>query len=112
MENGNGKTKWLAISLPILAAIVAVLGFIYAVGQRTSKIIEVVEWKNDTAPRIERMDANGTTSFKLFHEEYLRTQARQEAKLIDLESQIHEKQMEDLKQRIQTLERKPNEDRH
>ena len=105
-ENGNGTKKWIAISLPILAAIVAVLGFIYAIGQRTSKIVEVVDWKNDTAPRIERMDAQGTTSFKLFHDEYLRTQARQEAKLIDLEAQIHDKQVEDLKQRILTLERK------
>jgi hypothetical protein len=105
-RNGNGRTRWLAISLPILAAITAVLGFFYGIGQRGGKITEVVDWKAETAPRIERMDAQGTTSFKLFHDEYLRTQARQEAKLIELEQQIHDRQMEDLKARIQTLERK------
>lgn len=105
-SNGNGRTKWVAISLPILAAVAGILGFFYGVGQRTNKIAEVVEWKNETAPRIERMDRSGTTSFDLFHQEYLRTQARQEDKLKELEQQIHDKQMEDIKQRMLTLERK------
>jgi len=106
-HNGNGKAKWFAIGIPLLAAITAVLGFFYGIGQRGGKITEVVDWKQETAPRIERMDSQGTTSFKLFHDEYLRTQARQEAKLIDLEQQIRDKQLEDLRARLQTLERKP-----
>jgi flagellar basal body-associated protein FliL len=106
-HNGNGKAKWVAIGLPIIIAAVGVLGFFYGVGQRTNKIAEVVEWKQETAPRIERMDSQGTTSFKLFHDEYLRTQARQEAALIELEHQIRDKQLEDLRARLQTLERKP-----
>jgi hypothetical protein len=105
-ENGNGKTKWVAISLPILAAVAGILGFFYGVGQRTNKIAEVVDWKTETAPRIERMDSQGTTSFKLFHEEYLRTQARQEATMEKLRQEVHDKEMADLKERLLTLERK------
>jgi hypothetical protein len=107
MTNGNGRTKWVAIGLPLLIAVVSVFGFIYAIGQRTSKIVEVVEWKKEIAPRIERMDSKGTISFELFHEEYLRTQEKQEARLHELEKAIYDKQIEDIKSRIQTLERKP-----
>lgn len=104
--NGNGKTKWLAIAIPILAAATAVLGFFYGIGQRGGKITEVVDWKTETAPRIERMDSQGTTSFKLFHDEYLRRQVRQEEQMDKLQQEVHDKQMADLKERILTLERR------
>lgn len=103
--NGNGKTKWIAIGLPLLIAIVGVLGFIYGIGQRGGKISEVVDWKIETAPRIERMDARGTNSFEIFHEEYLRTQKRQEDELERLRQAIYDKRMDDLRSRIQALEK-------
>jgi hypothetical protein len=108
-KNGNGRTRWLVIAIPLLAAIAGVLGFMYAIGQRTSKIGEVVDWKSETAPRIERMDSQGTTSFKLFHDEYLRRQLRQEEEMDRMRQAIYDKQMADLKERILTLERKPHE---
>src|SRR4029077_19507812 len=101
------KGKWIAICTSILSFIAAVIFGAYVLGQRTGKVLDLHDWKTETAPRIERMDSQGTTSFKIFHDEYLRTQARQEAKLIELEQLIHDKQIEDLKARIQTLERKP-----
>lgn len=106
-ETNNGRTKWLVIGIPVITAVMAVLGTVYVVGQRTGKITEVVDWKTDTAPRIERMDAKGTNSFEIFHDEYLRRQVRQEAELDKLRQDIHEKEMSDLKERILTLERKP-----
>jgi len=105
-DDNNGRTKWIAIGLPLLIAIFGVIGFIYAVGQRTNKIVEVVDWKNETAPRIERMDARGTNSFEIFHDEYLRRQVRQEAELDKLEKEIHDREISDLRERILTLERK------
>lgn len=105
-KNGNGKSRWLAIGLPLVIAAVGVLGFFYGVGQRTNKIVEVVDWKKDTAPRIERMDAKGTNSFEIFHEEYLRTQARQNNELERLRQEIHDKTIADIKERLLTLERK------
>jgi hypothetical protein len=102
--NGNGKTKWLAIGLPLLAAIMAVLGFMYGIGQRGGKITEVVEWKKETAPRIERMDSKGTISFELFHIQYDKEQAQQYERIKELEREV--KQIEVLKSRIDTLEKK------
>ena len=97
--NGNGKTKWLAISIPILAAVTAVLGFFYGIGQRGGKITEVVDWKTETAPRIERMDSKGTISFKLFHDEYLQPkQAQQYERIKDLEKEV--RHIEALKARV------------
>jgi hypothetical protein len=81
MENNgknNGK-RWLVYALPIISAFFAVIGTVYVIGQRTNKIVEVVDWKKETAPMIEKMNGEGTTSFKIFHEEYLRRQVRQEA---------------------------------
>jgi hypothetical protein len=106
-KNGNGKAKWIAIVASILSFFAAVIFGAYVLGQRTGKVLDLNEWKTETVPRLERMDSQGTLSFKSFHEEYLRTQARQEAKLIELEKDIHEKQVEDLKARLLTLERKP-----
>jgi flagellar basal body-associated protein FliL len=105
-EPKNGKGKWIAIISTILSFVVGIIFAAYVLGQRTGKVLDLNEWKTETAPRIERMDAVGTNSFKFFHDEYLRTQARQEAMLIELQTEIHDKQMEDVKARLLTLERK------
>lgn len=102
-KNGN---RWLLIGLPLMSAVFAVLGTVYLVGQRTNKIAEVVEWKNDTAPRIERMDSKGTVSFELFHIQYDKEQAQQYERIKDLEHALYDKRIEDLKLRLETLERK------
>jgi hypothetical protein len=92
--NGNGR-KWITIGSAILSFAVAVIFATYILGQRTGKVLDLESWRNEAAPRIERMDGQGTLSFKLFHEEYLRTQERQEKKLDDLDKRLRE------------LERKP-----
>jgi hypothetical protein len=106
-EVKNGKGKWIAICTSVLSFIAAIIFGAYVLGQRTGKVLDLHDWKTETAPRIERMDAVGTNSFKIFHEEYLRTQARQEAKLAELEKMVYDKQVQDLKDRLLTLERKP-----
>jgi hypothetical protein len=106
-EPKNGKAKWTAIGASVLSFLAAIIFGAYVLGQRTGKVLDLHDWKTETAPRIERMDSQGTTSFKIFHDEYLRTQARQEAKLLELEKEIHDKEMEDIRSRLQTLERKP-----
>jgi len=103
----NGKAKWIAIGSTILSFAVGVIFAAYVLGQRTGKVLDLDNWKAETAPRIERMDAQGTISFKLFHEEYLRTQARQEEWIKKIEQDVHEKELEELRSRIQALEKKP-----
>jgi hypothetical protein len=84
------KTKWVAIASTGISFVVGVVFAAYVLGQRTGKVLDLTEWKSETAPRIERMDGQGTLSFKLFHEEYLRTQERQERKLDDLDRRVRE----------------------
>lgn len=76
--------------MSILSFVGGVILAAYVVGQRTGKVAELVDWKAETAPRIERMDGQGTLSFKLFHEEYLRTQNRQEETLKELDKRLRE----------------------
>jgi hypothetical protein len=104
--NGNGKAKWIAIVSGLLSFVAAVIFAAYVLGQRTGKVLDLQEWKSETVPRLERMDSKGTLSFESFHEEYLRTQARQEAKLAELEKELHDTQITDLRSRIETIERK------
>jgi len=88
-EQPNGK-KWIAIISTVVSFFIGVVFAAYVLGQRTGKVLELQDWKSETAPRIERMDGQGTLSFKLFHEEYLRTQARQEDALRDLDKRLRE----------------------
>jgi hypothetical protein len=71
--NNNGK-RWVAIGSAVLSFVIGVIVASYVLGQRTGKVLDLQDWKNETAPRIERMDSKGTISFELFHEEKLRTQ--------------------------------------
>jgi hypothetical protein len=105
-KGSNGKA-WLAVGIPIMAAATAVLGFMYGIGQRGGKITEVVDWKNETAPRIERMDSKGTVSFELFHIQYDKEQAQQYERIKELEKEI--KQIEVLKSKVEALERKEHD---
>jgi hypothetical protein len=50
------------------------------------------------APHIERMDSRGTLSFEHFHSEYLRTQARQEETLRDLDKRVRQIEADGRKQ--------------
>jgi hypothetical protein len=94
-NHGNGK-KWIAVASTIISFVVGVIVASYALGQRTGKVLDLESWKNETAPRIERMDASGTISFKLFHDEYLRTQDRQEEMLKE-----HDRRLRELEKRVQ-----------
>jgi hypothetical protein len=79
----NGS-KLLSIGLPIAVAAASVLGFIYAVGQRTGKVSEVVKWKEETVPIIARMDRDGTISFTHFKTQYDKVQEQQFNQLEEL----------------------------
>jgi hypothetical protein len=64
----------------------------FFLGGREAKINDVAQWKQETAPRIERMDNIGSHSFEYFQKEYEKTQSRQEKKLEELEKDIRELQ--------------------
>jgi hypothetical protein len=84
----NDKHAWVNTWKHILSFVVGVVVASFVVGTARQKMSDMQKWKEETAPRIERMDRVGTTSFDLFHQEYLRTQQRQEEKLKELEKEI------------------------
>jgi hypothetical protein len=59
----------------------------YVVGQRTGVVLEIQRWKNDTAPRIEKMDLEGSVATKNFIATYEKEQAKQYDRLKKLEEQ-------------------------
>jgi hypothetical protein len=83
----------------------------YIVGQRTGKILDIEKWRNETAPRIERIDAQGTLSQQFFLKNYAEEQAKQYKRLDVLEEKVSH--LETMEWRIDRLEKnhadKPNQ---
>jgi hypothetical protein len=83
-EKTKNGSKWLIVGLPLISAFFAVIGTVYVVGQRTANVTEVVKWKAEIAPRIERMDRQGSISFENFRAQYEKEQAKQYEQLEEL----------------------------
>jgi hypothetical protein len=100
----NLKHRWLNVSIPIITFVVGVISAAYILGQRTGKVQEILDWKAETAPRIERFDSSGTLSFKFFQENYKDEQAKQYKRLEALEGEV--KHIESLTLRVDRIERR------
>jgi hypothetical protein len=78
----------------------------YIVGQRTGKVLDIEKWRNETAPRIERIDAQGTLSFQHWRTGYEAEQAKQYKRLEKLEEEASH--LDAMNLRIERLERNHN----
>jgi hypothetical protein len=87
-DDSHPKAVWVGIGKQVLSFVVGVIATAFMLGGARQRVNDVYQWKVEMSPRIERMDSKGTLSFELFHAEYLRTQARQEEKLKELEKEI------------------------
>ena len=102
-ESNDKHSRWVALIKYIGSFSVGVVVAIFLLGGARQRVVTLgkdmenwnKEWREVHQPRIERMDSKGTTSFDLFHQEYLRNQHRQE------------ETMKDLDKRVRELERKP-----
>jgi len=79
---------WVGIGKQILSFVVGVIVAAFILGRNSQKINDVVTWKTEMAPRIERMDSRGTLSFEHFHQGYLKEQAQQYERLKHLEEEV------------------------
>jgi predicted ribosome quality control (RQC) complex YloA/Tae2 family protein len=79
---------WVGLARTAVSGVIAAIAVIFFFGGREAKINDLLSWKTETAPKIQRMDTTGTLSFELFHKEYERTQQRQEEKIKELEKEI------------------------
>jgi len=87
IRNGS-KELWMGIGKQILSFIVGVIVATFILGRNSQKINDVVTWKAEIAPRIERMDSRGTLSFEHFHQSYVKEQAQQYERLKHLEEEV------------------------
>ena len=64
----------------------------FTFGSRIQKVNEIVEWKKQIDPKIERMDSSGSLSFGHWKEGYTKEQQRNEERLKNLETDVKELQ--------------------
>jgi hypothetical protein len=81
----DAKELWLGIGKQALTFAVGVITAAFVLGGTRQKIHDMALWRDQVAPRIERMDSTGTLSFDLFHKEYMRDRERTEKRLEKLE---------------------------
>jgi hypothetical protein len=87
----DGETnKWVGIWKPILSFFVGVIVASFTVGSARQKVRELVTWKDQIAPKIERMDSVGSLSFDHFHKQYEKDQSRIDDRLKELEKEVRE----------------------
>jgi hypothetical protein len=86
------KTEWFGIGKQILSFVAGVIVAAFVVGGARQKVHDLVIWKEEIAPRIERMDSKGTVSFEIFEKNYDKQQERQNERLKELEREVKDLQ--------------------
>jgi hypothetical protein len=108
MDELHRRSLWIGISQAALGLFVGIVvsAFIFGrqAGDLRQKINDVVAWKTEAMPRIEKMDRGGSISFENFKTHYDLEQAKQYKRLEDLEKEIRHIQTIEL--RIDRLERR------
>ncbi len=108
------KDLWIGVGKQILSFVVGIVVAAFILGRNSQKINEMISWKQeatqrwktDVAPRIERMDRQGSISFDNFHKQYEKEQANQYARLQKLEDEVNH--LETMNLRIDRLEKQVN----
>lgn len=105
MSDGNHEkhSAWMGMGKMVGSFVVGVVAASFVVGSRIQKVNDVVTWKAEVAPKLERMDMQGTQSFTHFHQQYEKEQAQQYERIKELEKES--RQIEVIKQKIEGLER-------
>lgn len=110
MEGNAAKQLWAGIAKQALSFIIGVVLAAFILGKNSQKVNEMLawktdvteRWKKDVAPRIERMDRQGTISFENFQKTYDVEQAKQYKRLEKLEEEVSH--LDTMSDRISRLE--------
>lgn len=62
-ENPHHSTRVAIVSACVSLAL-SIIAAAFIVGQRTGKILDIEKWRENIAPKIERMDSVGSLSFE------------------------------------------------
>lgn len=104
MSDDSKHSTRVAIISGLVSLVLSIVFAAYIVGQRTGKVLVLEKWQNETAPRIERMDRQGTVSFEYFLTHYKEEQGKQYARLKALEDEV--RHLETMQLRIERLEKR------
>jgi hypothetical protein len=111
-ENHRKHSLWMGVGEKVISFVVGVIVAAFFLGGARQKISTLgqemadwkQEWKSEHAPRLERMDRQGTISFENFHQAYLKEQAHQYERLKHLEDEVNH--LDKLELRVDRLEGK------
>ncbi len=92
MNDSNKQHPWIGIWKPIMSFFVGVIVASFTFGSRIQKVNDLVVWKQDIAPKIERMDSVGSLSFDHWKKGYEKEQHHNEERLKTLETDVKELQ--------------------
>lgn len=101
--SNHSKTVWITVAKAVFPFAGGIIAAVFVLGTARQKINDVIAWKLEVAPRIERMDRQGSLSFEQFHIQYEKEQAQQYERLKELERES--RQIDVMKQKIESLER-------
>jgi hypothetical protein len=115
-NEAQSKHLWAGIARQAVSFIVGVVVAAFILGKNSQKVNDMILWKNDVtqrwkqdvAPRIERMDRQGSISFDNFKNHYDEEQAKQYKRLEKLENEVAH--LETMTFRIERLEKKTGTD--
>lgn len=108
MNDPQKHSTRVAIVSALVSLVLSIVFAAYIVGQRTGKVLEIDKWKSDTAPRIEKMDLEGSVATKNFIKVYDSDQAKQYKRIEKLEDEV--RHLEVMQLRIERLEQKLGSD--
>ena len=81
---------WIGVWKPILSFFLGIVIASFTFGSRIQKVNEIVTWKEQIAPKIERMDSVGSLSFDHWKVTYEKEQKHNEDRLKTLEIEMKE----------------------
>lgn len=82
------RSAWVEIGKQVISFVVGIVVAAFILGRNSQRINDVVTWKAQIAPIIERMDSKGTLSFAHFKESYDKDQHRTDDHLKELEKEV------------------------
>jgi len=87
-STSHPKVVWLGVWKQVVSFVVGVIVASFVVGSARQKVKDLVAWKEEIAPKIERMDSVGSLSFDHFHKQYEKDQTRIDDRLKELEKEV------------------------
>ena len=105
-QDDSRHAMWVGLGKQVLSGLVGAIVAAFILGGARQRMADVGSWKAEVAPRIERMDSQGTNSFQHWKGSYDKEQNQQYERIQKLETEVAH--LEAMKYRIDRLEKNHN----